>query len=526
MMKTALSTSKPLECRRFSSKLKPQRKKYVFHGIGIASCTFIIALYLSSNFNSNHLQIRRKYEDIQEEETNFTTSDSTVDSFPSGFFTKDQRQNGAVAINFLVAFYIFGAIAIICDDYFVPSLEGITEGLNLAPDVAGATFMAAGSSAPEFFTSIIGVFITGGDIGTGTILGSAVFNLLFIIGLCGLLAGMVIQLLFWPMFRDSVYYLISIVALIAAISDFTVHWYEGAIFMLLYAGYIFIMYFNENLEEFINGLFNQNKDISERTLLTENLNENDGFTLQNGNKLQTNGECSKILTVEIPTLNRSHGHNQSIASTTTTTVNKLEEKREESVLSVPDGCLNRCIWVIALPIYVLFYLTIPDCRRAHWKNWYMLTFLMSVIYIGGLSYVLVWMVSIIGDTFGIDDSVMGLTLLAAGTSVPDAMASVIAARDGFGGMAISNSLGSNIFDILLCLGTPWFIKTLFVDFNGIIKVYSTNLVFTAAMLLATVFLMVLIFYLRRGKLNRCTGLIFLVFYFIFITLCILSDYLW
>ena len=59
-------------------------------------------------------------------------------------------------INFLVAFYMFWAIAIVCDDYFVPCLEIICDKLNLQTDVAGATFMALGSSAPELSASVIG----------------------------------------------------------------------------------------------------------------------------------------------------------------------------------------------------------------------------------------------------------------------------------------------------------------------------------------------------------------------------------
>ena len=53
--------------------------------------------------------------------------------------------------------YMFAGIAIVCDDYFVPALEKIVEKLGLSDDVAGATFMAAGSSAPELFTSVIGM---------------------------------------------------------------------------------------------------------------------------------------------------------------------------------------------------------------------------------------------------------------------------------------------------------------------------------------------------------------------------------
>ena len=62
------------------------------------------------------------------------------------------------------------AIAIICDDFFVPSLEAISEKLDLSEDVAGATFMAAGSSAPELFTSVAGVGVES-DVGVGTIVG-------------------------------------------------------------------------------------------------------------------------------------------------------------------------------------------------------------------------------------------------------------------------------------------------------------------------------------------------------------------
>lgn len=68
---------------------------------------------------------------------------------------------------------------------------------------------------------------------------------------------------------------------------------------------------------------------------------------------------------------------------------------------------------------------------------------------------------ILGDTFNIPDSVMGLTFLAAGTSVPEAVSSVLVTNQGHGAMGISSSISSNTFDILLCLGLPWFIKSYF-----------------------------------------------------------------
>ncbi len=47
-------------------------------------------------------------------------------------------------MHFLVACYLILVLGVVCDDYFVPVLEVICERLDLSPDVAGATFMAAG----------------------------------------------------------------------------------------------------------------------------------------------------------------------------------------------------------------------------------------------------------------------------------------------------------------------------------------------------------------------------------------------
>ena len=65
-----------------------------------------------------------------------------------------------------VVLFTFLGLAIICDDYFCESLDAISDALGLSEDVAGATFMAAGSSAPELFTALVTILITGGSEGT------------------------------------------------------------------------------------------------------------------------------------------------------------------------------------------------------------------------------------------------------------------------------------------------------------------------------------------------------------------------
>lgn len=79
-----------------------------------------------------------------------------LNDFPTDMFTQSQRRFGAIIFHFIFAGYLLMAIMRVCDDYFMNSLEIIGQKLNLDQDVAGATFMAAGSSAPEVFISLIG----------------------------------------------------------------------------------------------------------------------------------------------------------------------------------------------------------------------------------------------------------------------------------------------------------------------------------------------------------------------------------
>jgi Ca2+/Na+ antiporter len=164
------------------------------------------------------------------------------------FFTEDQLRSGSLAFHFGVMLWMFMGLAIVCDDYFEASLEKICESLDLKEDVAGATFMAAGGSAPELFTSIMGVFVSKNDIGFGTIVGSAVFNVLFVIAMCAFVVPN-LQVTWWPLARDCISYCIGIIALVGVVIDFEVQHYEAFMLLLLYGGYVTIMYFNEDLEK-------------------------------------------------------------------------------------------------------------------------------------------------------------------------------------------------------------------------------------------------------------------------------------
>ena len=94
-------------------------------------------------------------------------SEGEESSYPEDAFTMEQKRNGMIIFHVIAMFYCFFCLAEICDEYFESSLEAICDAMDLKPDVAGATFMAAGGSAPELFTSFMGVFVSKSDIGIG-----------------------------------------------------------------------------------------------------------------------------------------------------------------------------------------------------------------------------------------------------------------------------------------------------------------------------------------------------------------------
>lgn len=179
--------------------------------------------------------------------------------YPTDLFSLAERRRGAVILHIIGMVYMFVALAIVCDEFFVPSLTVITEKLEISDDVAGATFMAAGGSAPELFTSLIGIFVSHSNVGIGTIVGSAVFNILFVIGMCALFSKQILHLTWWPLFRDVSFYILDLILLIIFFLDNFIRWWESLILLSAYICYVTFMKFNVQVEEWVKSKFSNNK---------------------------------------------------------------------------------------------------------------------------------------------------------------------------------------------------------------------------------------------------------------------------
>ena len=597
--------------------------------------------------------------------------------------------------------YMFLALAIVCDEFFVPALEEMASKrhMNLSMDVAGATLMAAGGSAPELFGSLFGTFQEN-EIGVGTIIGSAVFNVLFVIAMCAIFSKEVLPLTWWPLFRDCSFYtvgLILVAIFVGVISPEEIEVWEAAILFGMYILYCLIMWQNANIYFSLTGKelvypeddgdsdnqsasFNQDGDVerpikgkdaaissiqsaadignltqavaqatggfrwqgtfragilkllrdpgtwvetggvgivakiagdadyifkqidvngdgsidrSELKKLFEMLDasltdheldevfkqldtDNDGVIGEHEfNEWYTSSkelirsqvhhvfakldkdhsgtldknEIKELLAELDPKVTEEDAENAIDAmykegSREEITFDEFSEWYEKSIiferqkkaveedmegvwesLKFPEegGMLVWAQYILVLPLVLVMACTIPDVRRPGWGKWCYVSFALSIAWIGAFSYVMVTFAELIGNTLGIPSVIMGLTVLAAGTSVPDLLSSVIVARRGSGDMAVSSSVGSNIFDILVGLPIPWLLYTLWPDTPSRVFIGSDNIWIWIFLLIAMLVFVVLVIHCQGWKLTKILAAMMLLFYLAFLGIAIALE---
>ncbi|KXK27261.1 MAG: Inner membrane protein YrbG [candidate division WS6 bacterium OLB20] len=345
-----------------------------------------------------------------------------------------------ILVSLIVLAICFIYLACIVDNYFLKSLDNIADWLKLSPSVAGATLMAIGTSAPELSTAMFALFLpnTNPATGLGTIVGSALFQILVVIGFASLVKTSYLN---WkPVVRDGVFYTFSIIALVLVLLDGNISVVEGGIFLSLYVLYLLVL-----------------------ILWTKYVKESDPDPIE-----------------------------------------LFEEGLEEESKGSPVAAV---IDLMTFPLRLL-----PDPSKKERAT--IPVFILSLVGIAGISYVLVISAETLASGLGVPAAIIALTILAGGTSVPELISSAIVAKQGRGDMAISNAIGSNIFDILISLGLPVFIYTLI---NGDLAATDTENINTSILLLfATMIMVLLLLASQRFKAGRLFGLILCGLYVVYV----------
>ncbi len=154
------------------------------------------------------------------------------------------------------------------------------------------------------------------------------------------------------------------------------------------------------------------------------------------------------------------------------------------------------------------------------RKYYTAVFFISIIFIAGISWVLVESAIEIAHILDISEAIIAVTILAAGTSIPDFLSSVIVSKQGRGGMAISNAVGSNIFDILIGLGLPFLI--IILSTGGKFKMDVENMQMSVYFLLASVFIVFFLFILNKWKVGKIFGSSLILLYLIYVVWAIFN----
>lgn len=170
----------------------------------------------------------------------------------------DQRKNGAIILHLVAAIYFFTLLALVCDEYFLPSVECVCEDLNISKDVAAATFMALATIAPESLANIISTFVAESDVGMGGVLGSLLFNVLGVTACAGIATTSYMQLEWWPITRDSILYFGTLSLLVAFTWDDSITLIESTIMVSLVLVYFIVLIENKRIMHFATWLMKIN----------------------------------------------------------------------------------------------------------------------------------------------------------------------------------------------------------------------------------------------------------------------------
>jgi cation:H+ antiporter len=311
--------------------------------------------------------------------------------------------------------------------------EGLVRGASaiasiagISPLVIGLTIVAAGTSAPELAVSVQATFGDSPDVSVGNVIGSNIFNVLLILGLCALIAPLVVNV---KLVRVDVPIMIgaSVLFVLLAAFDNAIQWWDGALLLGLMVLYT-------------------------------------AWSIREARREGVPGEFAEEFGA--PAAAEREGRGRLIARNLAFLAGGLVALVAGSRLFV-DGATD------------------------------------------------------LAKDLGVSDAVIGLTIVAAGTSLPEVMTSVIATIRGERDIAIGNVVGSNLFNILAIMGVAGLLAPA-AGLSGGLGVSDDIVSFDLMVMLATAVACLPIFF-TGFSIARWEGAVFFGSYIAYTTYLVLRE---
>lgn len=306
------------------------------------------------------------------------------------------------------AFLVKGA------DFFVEGSSSIAKKLKVPPIIIGLTIVAMGTSLPETAVSVTASLVQNNELAVSNVVGSNIFNLMFVIGVCSILTPIMVQKA--TVVRDiplslgcALFLLVLGISGLGDKAGMTLGHADGVIFLIVFAGYIFTM-------------------------------------VRSAMKARAAGQ-------------------------------KIEREGVEECDNMKELSYGKSILFLIVGAAAIAFggdLTVDTASR-------------------------------IAIELGMSQTLVGLTIVSIGTSLPELVTSVVAARKNEVDMAVGNAVGSNIFNILMVLGISSAISPVALIWENIIDI----------VLLMVFSVMVWIFAGTRKKIERKEGIIMVVVYLVY-----------
>lgn len=303
-------------------------------------------------------------------------------------------------------------------DFFVDGASAIAKLLRVPSVVIGLTIVALGTSAPEAAVSITAGLSGSNEIAISNVIGSNIFNLLMVIGICAAIQAFATNMEILQ--RDMPTNIAATIVLLLFLLDGRISRVEGIFLLVVLVIYLVVVVRS---------------------------------ALKNRNKKEDTG--------------------------------KSEDSAQEKKLTMP----------------------------------------MIILFIVGGMLAIIWGGDLVVDnaqrialSFGMSPTLVGLTIVALGTSLPELVTSIVASRKGESGLALGNAVGSCLFNILFILGISSVLSPIVPTGESVIESITDTAI------LAGISILMLIFSATGKKVSRAEGIIYVCLYGAYMAFAILRCY--
>ncbi|XP_055342059.1 mitochondrial sodium/calcium exchanger protein-like [Paramacrobiotus metropolitanus] len=485
----------------------------------------------------------------------------------------------AVFLTFLWIFVLFIAAGLAADNYLCPSLTMIAKNLHLSENLAGVTFLAFGNGAPDIMSSIIAVHSSSGDPGLaiGELIGGGIFVTTVVGAAVSILAPFTIMRR--PFLRDVSFYIAGVVWIIVVLCRGRIYFAEAIGFLSLYGAYVVVAVGGRIIRKqcYPTGKFLVGNDsithlppnASDDDLLDEDghalsptppgEDEDDGdvpLILRSGSgRITWYGDFIRgILPQEIfrfkalsvwkkITCIVSVPFEIILNLTVPVVVDQREDPKQRwskvlrvincvtlpmlVVVLVPGGNANLSgvfpAWALALLIALLVAAFVFFTSHVTEPPWYHIVFAYlgffgACVWVYLTANEIVACLQTVGIALNVKTTILGLTVLAWGNSIPDFIADTGMARRGQPRVGISAVFAGPMMNLLLGVGTSFCFATSTVN-PFPVQTTSLSLLSAGTLMVSLVFSLIYIV-AARFRLARVYGGILLFLYVLFLGLAI------